>query len=127
MTGDKYHGEKIYHIIFNELITAARYRGFITYQEVAMLMDLPLRGNYMGSEVGQILGAISQEEHDRGRPMLSAVAVGSSGIPGEGFFVLARDLGAEFEDTPDGKRKFWEEERVKVYEIWQRELKDSNP
>ena len=125
MTEDKYRGKKIFHIIYNELITAARYRGTVKYQEIAMLMDLPLSGNYMGSEVGSILGAISEEEHNRGRPMLSAVAVGSTGSPGEGFFNLARGLGAQFEDSPKGKRAFWEQEKKKVYETWIRELKDS--
>ena len=30
---------------------------------------------------------------DRGRPMLSAIAVGVSGSPGDGFFGLAKTLG----------------------------------
>jgi len=38
---DKYRGTKLYHLVFNELITAARYRGTVTYQEIAKMMGLP--------------------------------------------------------------------------------------
>ena len=124
MTENKYRGKKIYRIIFNELLTATRYRGYVTYQEIAMLMGLPLKGNYMGKEIGQILGEISEEEHSRGRPMLSAVALGAARLPGEGFFNLAGSLGYQFEATTAGKRAFWEEEKKKVYETWQRELRE---
>ena len=120
----KYRGKKVYQIIFNELITAAKYRGHITYQEIAMVMNLPLSGNYKGKEVGQILGEISEDEHSRDRPMSSAIALGAASLPGEGFFRLARSLGYQFEDTPAGKRAFWEEEKKRVYETWQRELKE---
>lgn len=123
MTENKYRGKKIYHVIFNELITAARYRGYVTYQEIAMLMGLPLKGNYMGKELGQILGEISEAETQIGRPMLSAVAIGIGGSPGEGFYKLARDLGREFEDTLEGRRSFWDKGLLSVYKTWEREVK----
>jgi hypothetical protein len=34
---NKYRGKVIYHLVYNELITAARYRGTITYQEIAQI------------------------------------------------------------------------------------------
>jgi hypothetical protein len=121
---EKYKGTKIYQEVYWELIQASRYRGYITYQEIALMMGLPLSGNYMGKEVGYILGEISQDEYQRGRPMLSAVAIGSSGNPGGGFYKLAKDLGCHFEDTTEDKRTFWNDEKKKVYQTWQRELKD---
>jgi len=41
---------------------------------------LPLTGNYMGSQLGQVLGEISEAELNQGRPMLSALAVGARGV-----------------------------------------------
>ena len=119
----KYKGQIIFQKVYWELIQAAQYRGYVTYQEIAQIMNLPLTGSYMGSQVGQIIGEISEEEHKRGRPMLSAIVVGISGSPGEGFFALAKILGYQFEESSSGKRKFWEDERQKVYSTFQRELK----
>ena len=113
-----YQNEQVYHLIYAELINAARYRGFITYQYIAKIMGLPLKGNYMGLEVGRILGAISEEEVKHGRPMLSSVAVGVSGEPGEGFYSLAKQMGFDFKDDSKNKRKFWKNELKQVYEIW---------
>ena len=124
MMEEKYKGQIIFQKVYWELIQAAQYRGYVTYQEIAQMMGLPLSGNYMSSQLGQILGEISEEEHNRGRPMLSAVAVGISGSPGDGFFVLAKSLGYQFEDSSMGKSKFWEEEKQKVYQTFQKELKE---
>lgn len=124
VVADKYRGKKIYHIIYSELITAARYRGTVTYQEIARLMGLPLSGNYMGLEVGHILGEISEDEHAQGRPMLSAVAVGVSGEPGEGFYGLAKELSKLKDDSTEGRRRFWEAEKAAVYKAWKKVLKD---
>ena len=120
---EQYKGQIIFQKVYWELSNAAQYRGYVTYQEIAQMMNLPLSGNYMGKELGQILGEISHEEHIRGRPMLSAIAVSSSEFPGDGFFELAKRLGHQFEDSTEGKRTFWEEEKEKVYLTWQRELK----
>jgi hypothetical protein len=39
---DKYRGTTLYHLIHAELIAAARYRGTVTYQEIAQIMGLLL-------------------------------------------------------------------------------------
>jgi hypothetical protein len=62
---DKYRRTKEYHIVFAELLVAARYRGTVTYQEIAQIMKLKPRGNYMGREVGHLLGEISEDEHNQ--------------------------------------------------------------
>lgn len=77
----------------------------------------------MGKEVGAIIGAISEDEHSYGRPMLSAVVVNTSGSPGSGFFALAKDLGHLSDDSDVAKQQFWEREKQAVYAAWQKKLK----
>ncbi len=119
VVADKYRGKTIYHIVKSELITAARYRGIVTYQQIAQLIGLPIEGSHMGKQLGHILGEISEDEHLQGRPMLSAVAVGVSGEPGKGFYLLARDLGKLKDDSAEARKLFWETEKVAVYKEWQ--------
>lgn len=45
MMDKKYRGTKGYFLIYAELIRAARYRGTVTYQELADLIGLPLHGS----------------------------------------------------------------------------------
>ena len=120
----KYRGKKEYHLTFIELVSAARYRGTVTYQEIAQLVGLPLQGSHMGSQLGHLLGEISEDEVNNGRPMLSAVAVNVQGVPGPGFYVLARDLGKKFDDSREGRLEFWKSELSNVYEVWKRTLSD---
>ena len=122
MVENHYRGTKEYALVYAELIAAAKYRGTVTYQEIAQILGLPLRGNYMQKEVGWLLGEISDDEVANGRPMLSAIAVGVSCNPGAGFFTLAKELGKLKDDDEQG---FWESERQAVYETWKVELKKS--
>jgi hypothetical protein len=117
-----YRGKTIYYIVYHELIMAARHRGNVTYQEIAKLMGLPMSGNYMGSELGWILGEISEDEIANGRPMLSALAVGVSGEPGDGFYTWAKNLGRLKDDSKEARQQFWEQEKRAVYEAWKVEL-----
>lgn len=119
---DKYRGTGEYYIVFNELVAAARYRGTITYQEVADMIGLPIVGAHMGKQVGHILGEISEDQNSVGRPMLSAVAVGVSGIPGPGFFACAKSLGKFDGELHDEQHRFWETELKAVYRLWQRKF-----
>jgi hypothetical protein len=117
---NKYRGTPTYFHVMAELVRAAQYRGLTTYQDIAVIMALPIRGSHMGSETGHILGEISEDEVTAGRPMLSAVAVSVEGKAGPGFFGLARDLGRLTGNENDAA--FWEKERQAVYEAWQRPL-----
>lgn len=114
----KFRKTKEYHLVHTELVTAARYRGTVTYQEIAKLMGLPMRGSYMGSQIGRILGEISEDEVRADRPMLSAIAVNVQGAPGTGFFTWARELGKYDGQSADEERVFWELEKAAVYETW---------
>lgn len=119
---DKYRGSGEYFIVFNELVKAARHRGTATYQELADLIGLPIVGAYMGKEIGHLLGEISEDESDRGRPMLSAIAVGVDGSPGDGFFGLAKTLGKFSGSGDEEQRRFWEGELKQVHEFWKRKF-----
>ncbi len=124
VVSNKYRGTKEYHLIYSELITASRYRGTITYQEIAQIIGLPLKGSYMGAEIGHLLGEISEDELNAGRPMLSSIAVNVQGSLGAGFFNLARSLGKLAEESKEAENDFWEEESEAVYETWKVVLKE---
>jgi hypothetical protein len=124
VVADKYRGTKEYHLVYGELIRAAQYSGLTTYQALAQIMGLPLKGSYMGTQTGRVLGEISEDELSHGRPMLSAIAVGVSGLPGERFFALAEQLGRlPAGASQEEKQAFWEQERKAVYEAWKREYR----
>ena len=117
---NKYRGTIEYALVYSELIAAAKYRGTITYQEIAKMMGLPLTGNYMQSLIGYILGEISEDEVEKGRPMLSSIVVGVKGVPGPGFYKFARDLGRL---TDQSDEEFWTAEKKKVYDTWKVKLR----
>jgi hypothetical protein len=75
----------------------------------------------MAREVDTILGEIAENELRLERPLLSAIAVGVSGEPGQGFFGLVRELGRLPEEADkEAERAFWEAEKTAVYETWAR-------
>lgn len=123
----KYRGTREYHLVFCRLITAARYRGTCRYQQLAPILGLPLQGNYLGREIGKILGEISEDEALVGRPVLSAVAVNSNGQPGEGFFSLARMLGKLTTTDESGDQDFWQAEKEAIYQVWGEDLSSYVP
>jgi hypothetical protein len=114
----KYRGSKEFLLVYSALISTVRYRGTITYQKVAEIMGLPPQGQHMGAESGHLLGGISEDACRHGRPMLSAVAVSGSGVPGGGFFKLTIRLGKFDPSSGLTEREFWEKERDAVYDTW---------
>lgn len=120
IVNDKYRGSTTYFHVLAELIRAAQYGGTTTYQDVAVIMGITVTGNHMGKETGHILGEVSEDEFNAGRPMLSAVAVSVEGKPSKGFFSLARHLGLL--KPGQDEQKFWEKERDRVYKVWRRPL-----
>ena len=117
---DRYRDTAEYVRVLGELVRAAQYRGITTYQDIAVMMGLPTKGSHMGAEIGHLLGEISEDEVNAGRPMLSAVAVGVSGKPGSGFYTVAQGLGKLHEGQDEVA--FWQRERDAVYETWRRPL-----
>lgn len=111
-----------YHLVYSELIRAARHRGTVTYQELAHVVGLPIRGSYMGKRIGEILGAISQNEVIQGRPMLSAVAVNVHGEAGPGFYGLGRDFGLLEGEDSEQERAFWLDQKQQCYDLWKQKF-----
>ena len=115
-----YRGTTVYVHVLAELVRAAQYRGLTTYQDIAVIMGLPLSGSNMGRQIGQILGEIVEDEVSAARPMLSAICVSVNGRPGAGFYNFARDIG-RMEET-QSEDEFWHQEREAVYAAWKRPL-----
>ena len=70
----KYRGTQIYGLVYCRLLDAARKKEGASYEEIGQIMGLAPGGD-AAQEVGQLLGEINEDEHNHGRPMLSAVAV----------------------------------------------------
>ena len=119
----KYRGSTKYLLVYAALINAAHTRTTVSYKQIAALMGLPPSGNYMSHETGVLLGEISEEEHGHGRPMLSALAIRADGMPGGGFFGLARDLGLLRDESAAGERQFWEAHKQALYDTWSSTLR----
>lgn len=100
---------------------AAEFRGLSTYQHLAVVLGLPIRGEHLVKEIGHLLGEISEDEVNRGRPMLSALVVSASGRPGSGHFYLTRKLG-RLTGTKADEEEFLLQERQALYQTWQRPL-----
>ncbi|MBL8130827.1 MAG: hypothetical protein JNL42_03140 [Anaerolineae bacterium] len=111
-----------YHLVYNELINAARRRGIVTYQELAHVVGLPLEGNYMGKRIGELLGTVSENEVRHNRPMLSAIAVTTGGRPGGGFFTWARQLNLLQSEHKADEEAFWEQQQKQIYATWQQKF-----
>lgn len=114
---------KEYHLIYAELINAARHRGTVTYQEMAELIGILTFGSNMGQTIGRYAGAISTTEVEHGRPMLSALIVKVDGAPSSGFFDLAKQLGKLDSDDSTRQQAFLEAETKAVYDTWKRVFK----
>jgi hypothetical protein len=115
---DKYRGTQTYSLVYCRLLNAARKKEGVSYEEIGQIMGLePQVG--MAREIGRLLGEINEDEHNNGRPMLSAVAVEpTTRMPGEGFFQFAKQLNKFDGETDEDKREFWRDEIQRVYEIW---------
>jgi hypothetical protein len=115
---NKYRGTREYQLVYCKLLSAAQRHDEVLYGEIAEILGIPTNGHHMAREVGEVLGEISQDEHNAGRPMLSAVAVSQKGFPGDGFFVLARTLELLATTESADELKFWMAEEGKVYDTW---------
>lgn len=103
--------------IRDTLIKAARNQRVVYYAEVGKLLNFSMDNPSHRVELGRILGEISTEEHEKGRPLLSAVVVHKEDHqPGEGFFNLARELGKKRPD--EDSDAFYASELKRVFNAW---------
>jgi hypothetical protein len=107
-------------MIRNKLIEAARAKKVVYYSEIGEILNLSMNNPSHRKEIGRILGEISTEEDQAGRPLLSAVVVHKENHqPGKGFFQLARELGKQKPDENDDV--FFAAELQKVFDKWAKE------
>jgi hypothetical protein len=104
---------KMRQIVYDRLKEVARRKQLITYKELAAAAGLDWNKDYgRCRQIFSILRAICTAEVEQGRPMLAAVVVRQdNGMPGAGFFALARQLG-RYQGGAD--HSFWLAERDAV-------------
>jgi hypothetical protein len=93
----------------------------IEYQELAKAID-PQEHYWAWPRfrgLGDVLGNVSEFEHDHDRPLLSALVVqAGTHQAGDGFYkgLLRKRLGIQL--PPDQERAFWRDEIRKVVTYW---------
>jgi hypothetical protein len=106
-------------LLYGELQRIARTRGIRGYTEVAPLVGLDMALEKDRATISAMLDEISTSEHERGRPLLSALVVhridGNYELPGKGFFTLRRRLGLR---PADDDETFWSNEVSNIHNAW---------
>lgn len=104
------------------MIEVALDRTNITYTDFGARFGITPDMEFHFHELAGNIGAVSQFESERGRPMLSCLVVRADEkmMPGRGFFDLAFNLGRmKFTpDDADNRLKFQISELRAVYEHW---------
>lgn len=104
--------EEPVRIVYEKMVKVAKDEDCVYYGEIASLIGLPPRS----LKIFAILDGINRNEHSAGRPLLSAVVIKKmSGIPGKGFFNLAKELGLY---KGSRERKYWLKEIRRVHDYW---------
>jgi hypothetical protein len=104
-------------MIRDKLIEAAKKQKVVYYAEVGELLNFSMDNPHHRKELGRILGEISTDEHQEGRPLLSAIVVHKENhLPGEGFFKLAKELGKQKPDEDNDT--FYTNELRRVFNTW---------
>jgi hypothetical protein len=116
---NKYRGTTTYVHVLAELVRAAQYRATTPYQDIAVIMGLPVKGLIWALRRGRF-SERSRKTRFAWGPMLSAVAVNVQGKAGPGFYSLAKDFGRI--RAGEDKGRFWDREVQAVYAAWRRPL-----
>jgi len=64
--GSKYRGTKEYQLVYCKLLSAAQRHDEAFYTEIAEILGIATTGHHMAREVGQVLGEVSEDEHNAG-------------------------------------------------------------
>jgi len=82
-------------IVYGMCSQAARDQTTTSYAVVAKRIGMDTAGEGWRYQIGPLLDEVSRYEHAQGRPLLSVVVVREdTGMPGEGFFMLAGGWGS---------------------------------
>jgi len=118
LIGDKFRKEPDYPRVYSILVDRAKNRATIEYGEIAQILGRKL-GNAFANWIGNILCAITEDEHASRRPLLTALAVSKKdGMPNKAFFQFAKDIGAYDGNSKDEDIIFWAKETIKVFKAW---------
>jgi hypothetical protein len=99
------------------LRAAARAGRVITEKAIAPLAGIDPASAHLTVELGPVLAALNRSEDAAGRPLLAAVVVGATGLPGSGFFAYARELGLH---AGSDDHALWQRELRRVHDYWAR-------
>jgi len=114
------------------LVDAAKKDKLITYGEVGGKIGLYVGSDYFQLKIGYIVGACSDYEDTKGRPLLSAIVVNeTTRYPGQGFWGLSRipsniRLNIQYSDIESGyvmsddMLAFWSAEVKRAFDWWQK-------
>ena len=112
------------------LVDAARRGKLVTYGEVGGKIGLYVGSDYFQLKIGYIVGACSDYESIKGRPLLSAIVVNeTTKYPGQGFWGLSRipgniRLNIQYSDIESGyvmtneMLEFWSAEVKRAFGWW---------
>lgn len=101
------------------LIEVAKNEDTVTYGEVAHHFGKTIKGNHDITLWSALLEEISHTENAEGRPLLSALVVrADDGLPGGGFYPMARAAGRYGGLTPKDKVEFAVNEIKRLHEYW---------
>ncbi len=107
-------------VVYERLQEVARNQSLTAYEDVAALANLDMHFAHDRDEISRILDEISTFEHSQGRPLLSAIVVHKErenfGIPGKGFFTMARRL--KRLHPGEDEKNFWRGEVSRVHREW---------
>jgi hypothetical protein len=105
--------------LYERLVDAARARRTMTYSDAGEIIGLSMRNPHHRRLLGQVLGAISEYETQRARPMLSAVVIhkGEKSL-GSGFYQLGEEIGLK--GSGEDEESFAVRELNRVFTYWSR-------
>ncbi len=103
-------------VIYEELKRVAMSGSTTNYTDVGVLIGLDMNSPADRNEIATILDSISNFEHARGNPLLSAVVLlKDKNMPGNGFFSLAKRLSKQ---KGEEDLDFWLSELRLVHNTW---------
>ena len=103
--------------VYEWLREVARRKGTTNYTEAGQKVGLGARDRKLFA----ILYHISKQEHEQHRPLLSAVVVSKGNPragPGEGFYLMVKDVGIPLPRGPEARWLFWRRELGLVHSFW---------
>jgi hypothetical protein len=104
--------------LYQRLIDVAAIHSTVNYSDLADFLGLDMSSPDDRLRIGEMLDEINHSEHEAGRPISAVVVHSQEGLPGAGFFVCARELGALTTRNRQDELAFFVEELRRVHAYW---------